>query len=47
MSNINTHSVTSKYEPCGPWAFHMASMTLSVTQPQAVKQTQMLSLEAK
>lgn len=46
-SDINTHSVTSGDEPCGPWAFHMASMILRVIQPVAFKQTQMLIWEAK
>lgn len=44
---INTHSVTSGDEGCGPWAFCMASMLLRVIQPVAVKQTQMLIWEAK
>ena len=39
MSDINTHSVTSGDEPCGPWAFYMASMILRVIQPMAIKQT--------
>lgn len=46
-SDRNTRSVTSGDELCGPWAFHMAPMILIVSQPVAVKQTQMLIWEAK
>lgn len=46
-SDRNTRSVTSGDELGGPWAFHMASMILIVSQPVAVNQTQMLIWEAK